>query len=167
MGDVARPLQYAAATLSASLWYFGLEMSAAWGISVFGIPAECTFSPPTEPHTIFLNISKNLRSNAVINSFAMDAEGIARLEAEPAWRERWVETWLSMEPLLTTIEDIILTKAHLAEPVKISVLEKLPFVELGKSWDDAFGSAGVLYQLVVVSVRQWCVLGYHFCFLLA
>jgi hypothetical protein len=163
MGEVARPLQYAAAALNASLWYLGLEMSAAWGISVFGVPAECTFSPPTEPHTVFLNISQHFGSNAVINTLAMDAEGIARLEAEPAWRERWVETWLSMEPFLTAIEDIVQTKAHLAEPVKISVLEKFPFVELGQSLDDAFGSAGVLYQLVVVWVRQWCVLVHHNC----
>jgi hypothetical protein len=161
MGEVARPLQYAACSLNFSLWYLAVEMSAAWGIPVFGIPAEHTFSPPTEPHTVFLDINQHFRSNAVINSLAMDAEGIARLEAELAWRERWVETWLSMEPLLTAIEDIILTKAHLAEPVKISVLEKLPFVELGQSWDDAFGSAGVLYQIVVAWVRQWCVLVRH------
>ena len=74
-----------------------------------------------------------------------------------------METWLSMEPLLTTIEDIVQTKAHLAEPVKLSLLKKLPFVELGHSWDEAFGSAGVLYMLVVVWVRQWCVLVQH-CF---
>ena len=64
----------------------------AWSIPVFGISAEVTFSPPTEPHT----------------TLAMDAEGIARLEAELAWRERWVETWLSMKPFLTTIEDTVL-----------------------------------------------------------
>ena len=47
--------------------------------------------------------------------------------------------------------------------VKLSLLKKLPFVELGHSWDEAFGSAGVLYMLVVVWVRQWCVLVQH-CF---
>jgi hypothetical protein len=166
MGEVARPLQYAAGALNYSLWFLGMEMSAAWGISVFGMPAECTFSPPTEPHTVVLDLSKHIRSKAVINSLAMDSEGIARLEAEPSWRERWVETWLSMEPFLNTIEDIIQTKAHLAEPVKISGLEKIPFVELGRSWDEAFGSAGSLYLLVVMWVRQWCVLVHH-CFWLA
>jgi hypothetical protein len=80
----------------------------AWSIPVFGISAEVTFSPPTEPHTTLLNIRKHLRSIAVISTLAMDAEGIARPEAEPAWRERWVETWLSMKPFLTTIEDTVL-----------------------------------------------------------
>ena len=59
-----------------------------------------------------------------------------------------------MTPLLTAIEGVILTKAHLAEPVKISNLDKM--FELGCKWDEIFGSAGALYQLAAVWVREWC-----------
>ena len=90
-------------------------------------------------------------------STALSHEEIVRLQAEPEWRNRWTETWVSLEPLLKEIEDIILMKAHLAEPVKLnSVTATLPFRALGCSWGEAFVSPGVLYQNVAVWTRQWC-----------
>jgi hypothetical protein len=90
-------------------------------------------------------------------STALSHEEIVRLQAEPEWRNRWTETWVSLEPLLKEIEDIIWTKAHLAEPVKLnSVTATFTFRALGCSWEEAFVSPGLLYQTVAVWTRQWC-----------
>jgi hypothetical protein len=66
------------------------------------------------------------------------------LATEPAWRERWVETWLPMEPCFRTIEDIVITKAHLSESIKLAVLNRFPALNgtLGSSWDEVFVSPG-------------------------
>ena len=88
---------------------------------------------------------------------ALSHDEIVRLQAEPEWRDRWVETWVSLEPLLKEIEDIICKKAHLAEPLKLKDLPSFAiFMELGCGWEDAFMSPGVLYQTVAVWTRQWC-----------
>ena len=59
-----------------------------------------------------------------------------------------------MEPFLTAIEDIVQTKAHLAELVNLSLLEKLPFVELGLSWDKALSRAPAC-----CTYGSWCGCG--------
>jgi hypothetical protein len=60
---------------------------------------------------------------------------------------------VSLEPLLKESEDLICAKAHLAEPVKLNFPHH---TELGCGWEEAFISPGVLYQTVVVWIRQWC-----------
>ena len=106
----------------------GLEMSLAWGIPVFGFSpslwAELVISPPAEKHTTLIVASKLMRRPEIpISSTMLDVAGVVRLEEEPAWWKRWVETWISMEPFLRMIEDIITTKAHLSEPIKLAVLD--------------------------------------------
>jgi hypothetical protein len=124
MAECARPLQYAAAIVSNSMWYLGIELSLAWGVPVLGVPgSQWSISPPTEPHTVFLSVTKMfswaMKNGGFPISTALSHEEIVRLQAEPEWRNRWTETWVSLEPLLKEIEDIIWTKAHLAEPVKL------------------------------------------------
>jgi hypothetical protein len=162
MEEVARPLQYAASTLNYVLLHLGMEMSMVWDIPVFGYAPsswmEMTVSPPTESHTVNVHLDKLCRHPTPINSVALDAAGVDRLQNEPVWLARWVETWNSVEPFLCTIEDIIMTKAHLNEPIKLSTVTSfgIPFAKLGASWDQMFLSPGNLYQWMVVWVRQWC-----------
>jgi hypothetical protein len=162
MAECARPLQYAAGTVNASMSYLGMELSLAWGVPVLGVPgSQCSVSPPTEPHTVLVNITKMfswvMKNGGFPISTALSHEEIVRLQAEPEWRNRWTETWVSLEPLLKEIENIVCTKAHLAEPVKLnSAIAKLPFTELGCSWEEAFISPGGLYQNVAAWTRQWC-----------
>jgi hypothetical protein len=172
MAECARPLQYSTAILWLSMLRLGLEMSLAWGIPVFGFSsslfAELVISPPAEKHTTLIVAGKLMRRPEIpISSTALDVAGLARLEEEPAWRERWVETWVNMEPYLRTIEDIVTTKAHLSEPIKLAVLDNFASTSgtLGSSWDEAFLSPGFVYQWVAIWVRQWCacsVLTAHF-----
>jgi hypothetical protein len=64
-----------------------------------------------------------------------------------------------MEPFLRMNEDIVATKAHLSEPIKLAVLDKIPATNgtLGSSWvDEVFLSPGFVYQSVAVWLRQWC-----------
>jgi hypothetical protein len=145
------------------MWYLVMDMSLAWGIPVFGISgSESSISPPTEPHTVLVNATKMFslaRKNGGFPISTALSHEIVRLQAEPEWRNRWTETWVSLEPLLKEIEDIIWTKAHLAEPVKLnSVTATFTFRALGCSWEEAFVSPGVLYQYVAVWTRQWCAL---------
>lgn len=162
MAECARPLQYAASIVHYTISYLGMELSLAWGMPVLGISgSECSVSPPTEPHTVLLSSTKMvswaMKNGGFAISKALSHEEIARLQDEPEWRNRWTELWVSLEPLLKEIEDIIWTKAHLAEPVKLnSVTAIVPYPELGCSWEDAFMSPGVLYQTVAVWTRQWC-----------
>jgi hypothetical protein len=164
MAECARPLQYAAGIVNNSLWYLGMELSLAWGVPVLGISAGTSggsISPPTEPHTVLQSVTKTIswamKNGGFPISTALSHEEIVRLQAEPEWRNRWTETWVSLEPLLKEIEDIIWTKAHLAEPVKLnSVTSTFPYAEMGCSWEEAFVSPGALYHYVAVWTRQWC-----------
>ena len=163
MAECARPLQYSTGVVWLGMLRLGMEMSLSWGIPVFGFSsslfAELVISPPAEKHTTVISAGKLMRRTEIpINATELDVAGLARLEEEPAWRERWVETWLSMEPCLRTIEDIIITKAHLSESIKLAVLNRFPAFNgtLGSSWDEVFVSPGYLYQSVAVWIRQWC-----------
>jgi hypothetical protein len=162
MAECARPLQYAANIVGTSMHYLGIELSSAWGVPVLGVScSECVLSPPTEPHTVFLASTKQftwlMKNGGLPISTALSHDEVVRLQTEPEWRDRWVETWVSLEPLLKKIEDIVCTKAHLAEPIKLnSAMAKLPFTELGCGWEEAFMSAGAMCQIVVVWTRQWC-----------
>jgi hypothetical protein len=163
MAECARPLQYATSVVNTSMNYLGMELSLAWGVPVLGVPgSKSSISPPTEPHTVLQSATKTfswaMKNGGFPISTALSHDDIVRLQAEPEWRNRWTETWVSLEPLLKEIEDIIWTKAHLAEPVKLnSVTATFTFRALGCSWDEAFVSPGVLYQNVAVWTRQWCV----------
>ena len=148
MAECTRPLQYAAASVLFSLDALGEKLESAWGRRVFG--QRSRFSPPEEQHVTFALRSMKLKQPL---AYKLDPEGIARLDVEPVNRAHWVETWLAMEPLLDRIESIILTKPHLNEPVKLSGLER--FFNLGRSWEEGFGSAGTIYTLVEAWMRQW------------
>jgi hypothetical protein len=162
MAECARPLQYAASIVGHSIAYLGLELSLAWDVPVLGVSgSESTVSPPAEPHTVLVTMTKQfswvMKNGGVPINTALRQDEIARLQAEPEWRNRWTETWVSLEPLLKEIEDTIWTKAHLAEPVKLnSVTSTFPFRALGCSWEEAFVTPGVLYHYVAVWTRQWC-----------
>ena len=164
MAECARPLQYAAAVVNVSMWYLGMELSLAWGVPVLGISGTSggSVSPPTEPHTVLQSLTKTSswamkNGGFPISTSALNHEEVVRVQAEPEWRNRWTETWVSLEPLLKEIEDIIWTKAHLAEPVKLnSVTATFTFRALGCSWEEAFVSPGLFYQYVAVWTRQWC-----------
>jgi hypothetical protein len=148
MAECTRPLQYTLASVSFSLDRLGQTLELAWGRRVFG--GYTKFSPPEEQHVTF-----RLRDPNVVYpvTFKLDPEGIVRLDVEPENRILWVETWLAVEPLLNRVENIVLTKPHLNEPIKMSGLER--FFNLGRSWEEGFNSAGHLYGLVVAWTRQW------------
>jgi hypothetical protein len=156
MAECTRPLQYTVVSVSFSLDALGEKLESAWGRPVFG-QRRTTFSPPEEQHVtftlahyFFTHGGSKLKQPV---AYKLDPEGIARLDVEPVSRAHWVETWLAVEPLLDRIENIILTKPHLNEPVKLSGLEK--FYDLGRSWEERFGSAGTIFTLVEVWTRQW------------
>jgi hypothetical protein len=148
MAECTRPLQYTVASVSFCLVRLGQTLELAWGRQVFG--GYTKFSPAEEQHVTF-----GLRDATDVYpvTFKLDPEGIARLDVEPENRTLWVETWLAIEPLLDRIESIILTKPHLTEPIKLSGLDR--FFNLGRSWEEAFSSVGILYALVEVWTRQW------------
>ena len=150
MAGCTRPLQYTVVSVAFSLDAFGKKLELAWGRQVFG--QRSRFSPPEEQHVKFAIRDLRLKLKQPL-AYKLDPEGIARLDVEPVNRAHWVETWLAMEPLLDRIESIILTKPHLNEPVKLSGLER--FFNLGRSWEEAFNSTGVLYTLVEAWTRQW------------
>jgi hypothetical protein len=148
MAECTRPLQYTLVSVSLSLDRLGLALESAWGRQVFGKYVK--FLPPEQQHVTFGSRDPKVERPV---SYKLDPEGIARLEGEPTNRTCWVETWLAMEPLLNRIENIVLTKPHLNEPIKLSSLDR--FFNLGRSWEEAFNSAGEIYALFEVYTRQW------------
>ena len=148
MAECTRPLQYTVSSFGMCLDRLGLALELAWGRPVFGKYVK--FSPPEQQHVTF-----GLRDTKVEFpvTYKLDPEGIARLDDEPTNRNCWVETWLAMKPLLNRIENIVLTKPHLNEPIKLSSLDRI--YNLGRGWEEAFNSAGTLYALFEVYTRQW------------
>ena len=148
MAECTRPLQYTLVSVSLSLDRLGQTLELAWGRQVFA--KYVRFSPPEQQHVTFAVLDTKVEFPV---TYKLDPEGIARLDGEPTNLNCWVETWLAMKPLLNRIENIILTKSHLNEPIKLSSLDR--FHKLGRSWEEAFNSAGTLYGLFEAYTRQW------------
>ena len=107
---------------------------------------------------VILDQSKIIVAGSRIFESTLDAEELARLEADPAARRIWVECWLSLQPQLQAIESIVTTKAHLQEPVQLTDLDSIfrgP-LSLGREWQNVYTSAGGMQMMMVVWLRQWC-----------
>jgi hypothetical protein len=86
----------------------GAQLSLVLGCAVFGRDfADLVFAPPGEPHIVILDQSKMMTTATCLFEATIDAEGLARLEADPAARRIWVECWLSLQPQLQAIESIV------------------------------------------------------------
>ena len=159
MADNIRPLHYALAVVNHAVTALGAQLSLSWGCAVFGRNyADLVFAPPGEPHIVIVDQSKTMIFGTRIFEATLDAEELARLEADPAARRIWVECWLSLQPQLQAIESIVMTKAHLQEPVQVTDLDSIfrgP-VSLGREWQNVYTSAGTMQCLMVVWLRQWC-----------
>jgi hypothetical protein len=128
-------------------------------------------SPPGAPHVIFVNkgvviaaarpparpsAASPSASPGLPHVYKLSADDAVRLEADQELRERWVETWVSLEPNLSAIEEIITTKYHLSEPVDITILDAgVGSLDLGCGWRDMFLSSGTLACTFVPWIRQW------------
>jgi hypothetical protein len=159
MAENIRPLQYALMVVSSAVANLGAQLSLSWGCAVFGRDfADAVFVPPGEPHIAIVDQSKHLSTATRIFEATLDAEGLARLEADPAARRIWVECWLSLQPQLQAIESIVMTKAHLQEPAQSSDLDAIVRgpMSLGREWQKVYGSAGNIQVVMVAWLRQWC-----------
>jgi hypothetical protein len=160
MAENIRPLHYALGVVKCAVDALGAQLSLGLGCAVFGRDyADLVFAPPGEPHIVIIDQSKTqfmMGNFSRIFEATLDAEGLARLEADPAARRIWVECWLSLQPQLQAIESIVMTKAHLQEPVQLADLEPMYRGALGREWQKVYGSAGYMQILMVVWLRQWC-----------
>jgi hypothetical protein len=159
MAENIRPLHYALAVVNHAVSALGAQMSLSLGCAVFGRDfADVVFAPPGEPHMVILDQSKMTVTGTRIFEATLDVEVLARLEADPAARQIWVECWLSLQPQLQAIESIVMTKAHLQEPVQLTDLEPIyrGSLSLGREWQNVYLSAGTMQVLMVVWLRQWC-----------
>ena len=159
MAENIRPLHYALMVVANAVGAIGAQLSLSWGCAVFGRDfADVVFAPPGEPHIVIVDQSKAGRSGTRLFEATLDAEELARLEADPAARRIWVECWLSLQPQLQAIESIVTTKAHLQEPVQLTDLDSIfrGALSLGRDWQKVYVSAGTLQCLMVAWLRQWC-----------
>jgi hypothetical protein len=114
-------------------------------------------SPLDVPHMVFINkgaVAVAAATQPLYSVYKLSVGDAARLKADPDLQERWVEAWVSLEPSLSAIEEIITTKYHLSEPVDITVLDA-GSPGLGRGWRDMFVSSGVVACTFVAWIRQW------------
>ena len=159
MADNIRPLHYALAVVNHAVTALGAQLSLSWGCAVFGRDyADLVFAPPGEPHMVILDQFKMTETATHLFGATLDAEGLERLDTDPAARRIWVECWLSLQPQLQAIESIVTTKAHLQEPVQLADLEPIfrGSLSLGREWQKVYGSAGTMQIKMVAWLRQWC-----------
>ena len=159
MAENIQPLHYALQVVVNAVLAIGAQLSLSWGCVVFGIDfADVVFAPPGEPHIVIVDQSKAMVAGFRLFGTTLDAEELARLDSDPTARRIWVDCWLSLQPQLQAIESIVMTKAHLQEPIQLTDLDSIfrgP-LSLGREWQKVYTSAGTMQNAMVVWLRQWC-----------